>query len=214
MPDFLAQFIASGEMAALFQVIMIDLVMAGDNAIIIGMAAANVAIIYRKRVIFWGLAAAVVLRIAMALVASQLMTIIGLTLAGGILLLWVSWRFYRDIRKQKEEDEGAQVVSGGIPTNAGAADKTPMRQAIWQIFVADVSMSLDNVLGVAGAARDHPYILIGGLLLSILLMGFAATWVAKLLQRYHWVSYVGLVIVVYVALSMIWDGAVQVGEVM
>ena len=209
MPDLLA-LLTSSEAAALFQVIMIDLVMAGDNAIIIGMAAANVAAIHRKKVIFWGLAAAVVLRILMALVASQLMMIIGLTLAGGILLLWVSWRFYRDIRKPKEEDEGAVVAAGGIPTNASGADKTPMKQAIWQIFVADVSMSLDNVLGVAGAARDHPYILAGGLLLSIVLMGFAAGWVAKILQRYHWVSYVGLLIVVYVALSMIWDGAIQV----
>jgi YjbE family integral membrane protein len=214
MPDFLAQFIASGEMAALFQVIMIDLVMAGDNAIVIGMAAANVAAEYRKRVIFWGLCAAVILRIAMALVASQLMTIIGLTLAGGILLLWVSWRFYRDIRKPKEEDEGARVAAGGSPTNAGSAGKTPMGQAIWQIFVADVSMSLDNVLGVAGAAREHPYILAGGLLLSIILMGFAASGVAKILQRYHWVSYVGLLIVVYVALTMIWDGANQVSAAM
>ena len=198
-------YLASGEVAALFQVIMIDLMMAGDNAVVIGMAAAHVPAERRGKVIFWGLAAAVVLRILMASVAAQLMSRIGLTLAGGLLLLWVSWRFYRDIRKAKAGD--TQVASGGI------AGEISMRQAVWQIFVADISMSLDNVLGVAGAARAHPYILAGGLLLSIALMGFAANIIAKLLQRYHWLSYAGLIMVLYVALSMIWQGAMEMQHV-
>jgi YjbE family integral membrane protein len=213
MFDFVHMMTAA-EVAALLQVIMIDLVMAGDNAVVIGMAAANVPAEQRKKVIFWGLAAAVVLRIIMASVAAELMTIIGLTLAGGILLLWVSWRFYRDIRKPKEEAEGAEFAAGGAPTARAGHGKGTMRQAVWQIFLADISMSLDNVLGVAGAAREHPYILAGGLLLSIALMGFAAGFIAKLLQRFHWISYIGLVIVVYVALSMIWEGAMQVHEAM
>lgn len=212
MPDFLHMLSAS-EVSALVQVIMIDLMMAGDNAVVIGMAAATVPKEYRGKVIFWGLCAAVVLRILMAGVAAKLMSIIGLTLAGGVLLLWVAWRFYRDIRNSKDEDEGALVASGGEPSIA-VAGNVSMRRAIGQIFVADISMSLDNVLGVAGAARSHPYILAGGLLLSIALMGFAAGLIARILQRYHWVAYVGLVMVVYVAVTMIWEGAVQVHEVM
>ena len=206
------QYMNSGEVAALFQVIMIDLMMAGDNAVVIGMAAARVPTAQRGKVIFWGLAAAVVLRIVLASIAAKLMAVIGLTLAGGILLLWVSWRFYRDLRQSKDEDEGAHVATGGEP--ALDTGKGSVRRAIGQIFIADISMSLDNVLGVAGAARAHPYILAGGLLLSIAMMGFAAGIIAKLLQRFHWLAYAGLIMIVYVALSMIWQGAMDMQRVM
>jgi YjbE family integral membrane protein len=185
---------------ALGQVLMIDLVLAGDNAVVIGLAAARVPAHMRKKVVMWGLVAAVVLRIALAAVAVQLMAIIGLTLAGGILLLWVSWRFWRDI------SAGHAKEHAEIDANAS------MRQAIIQIVLADVSMSLDNVLGVAGAARDHLDVLVIGLVLSVALMGVAANVIARLLQRYRWISYAGLLIVLYVALSMIWEGGHRVAE--
>jgi len=187
-----------GGLFALAQVLMIDLVLAGDNAVVIGLAAARVPVNMRRKVVLWGLVAAVVLRIGLATVAVQLMAIIGLTLAGGILLLWVCWRMWRDIRQGEEKD------AHGIDPNAS------MRQAILQILVADVSMSLDNVLGVAGAARDHLDVLIIGLILSVALMGAAANVIARLLHRYRWISYVGLLIVLYVALSMIWEGGHRV----
>jgi YjbE family integral membrane protein len=183
-----------GGLIALGQVLMIDVVLAGDNAVVIGLAAARVPVAMRKKVILWGLIAAVVLRIAMAAVAVQLLAIIGLTLAGGILLLWVCWRMWRDISGSK--DHAAPAIE------AGASAK----RAILQILVADISMSLDNVLAVAGAARDHLDVLVLGLLMSVGLMGAAANYIAKLLERYRWIAYVGLVIVVYVALSMIWHG--------
>jgi YjbE family integral membrane protein len=183
-----------GGLLALAQVLMIDIVLAGDNAVVIGLAAARVPVAVRKKVILWGLVAAVVLRVAMALVAVKLMAIIGLTLAGGILLLWVCWRFWRDI-------------SGGKHAHAPEVDAgASVRRAILQILLADVSMSLDNVLAVAGAARDHIDVLIIGLLMSVALMGAAANYIARLLERYRWISYIGLVIVLYVALSMIWHG--------
>jgi YjbE family integral membrane protein len=185
---------------ALGQVLMIDLVLAGDNAVVIGLAAARVPAHMRRKVVLWGLVAAVVLRIALAAVAVQLMAIIGLTLAGGILLLWVCWRMWRDIAQGEAKDAHA------IDPNAS------MRQAIIQIVLADVSMSLDNVLGVAGAARDHLDVLIIGLVLSVALMGAAANVIARLLQRYRWISYIGLLIVLYVALSMIWEGGHRVAD--
>ena len=187
-----------GGLWALGQVLMIDVVLAGDNAVVIGLAAARVPPELRKKVILWGLVAAVALRIAMAVVAVKLLAIIGLTLAGGILLLWVCWRFWRDIRAGGQHD--APKVDA----------KASVRQAILQILVADLSMSLDNVLAVAGAARDHIDVLIIGLLMSVALMGAAANYIAKLLERYRWISYIGLVIVLYVALNMIWHGWVEV----
>jgi YjbE family integral membrane protein len=191
-----------GGLWALGQVLMIDIVLAGDNAVVIGLAAARVPKELRKKVILWGLVAAVALRIAMAVVAVKLLAIIGLTLAGGILLLWVCWRFWRDIR-------------AGGHTDAPKVDAaTSVRRAILQILVADLSMSLDNVLAVAGAARDHIDVLIIGLLMSVALMGAAANYIAKLLERYRWISYIGLVIVLYVALNMIWHGAVEVEKVL
>jgi YjbE family integral membrane protein len=191
-----------GGLIALAQVLMIDVVLAGDNAVVIGMAAARVPPQIRKKVIFWGLVAAVGLRIVMAAVAVQLLAIIGLTLAGGILLLWVCWRMWRDIAGAKEHGAPA------IDANASA------KRAILQILIADVSMSLDNVLAVAGAARDHLDVLVIGLLMSVGLMGAAANVIAKLLERYRWIAYIGLAIVVYVALNMIWHGWAEVAKVL
>jgi YjbE family integral membrane protein len=189
-----------GGLFALAQVLMIDIVLAGDNAVVIGLAAARVPPLLRRKVILFGLAAAVLLRVGMAFVAVSLMQIIGLTLAGGILLLWVSWRFWRDI-------SGAHgKAHGEIDTT------TSLRRAILQIVLADVSMSLDNVLAVAGAARDHLDVLAIGLLLSVALMGIAANLIARLLEHYRWISYLGLAIVIYVALSMIWSGSHDVIE--
>lgn len=196
----LTVFTHSG-MIALLQVLMIDVVLAGDNAVVIGMAAARVAPALRNKVIFWGLAAAVVLRIALAAVAVKLLAIIGLTLAGGILLLWVCWRMWRDVRASKHGHEEIK-----LDENAN------LKNAVIQIIVADISMSLDNVLGVAGAARDHLDVLIIGLLLSVALMGAAANIIARLLERLRWISYIGLLIVLYVALNMIYEGTHQVLE--
>jgi YjbE family integral membrane protein len=191
-----------GGLLALAQVLMIDIVLAGDNAVVIGLAAARVPAHMRKKVILWGLVAAVILRIAMAAVAVQLLAIIGLTLAGGILLLWVCWRMWRDI-------SGAQThAAPAIGSGASA------KRAIFQILVADVSMSLDNVLAVAGAARDHLDVLVVGLLMSVGLMGAAANYIAKLLERYRWIAYIGLAIVVYVALSMIYHGWAEVAKLL
>ena len=190
-----------GGLFALAQVLMIDVVLAGDNAVVIGLAAARVPLTMRKKVIFWGLIAAVVLRIAMAAVAVQLLAIIGLTLAGGILLLWVCWRMWRDIAGDKDH------LAPQVEATASA------KRAIIQILVADLSMSLDNVLAVAGAARDHLDVLVIGLLMSVGLMGAAANFIARLLERYRWIAYIGLLIVVYVALSMIYHGWEEVAKV-
>jgi YjbE family integral membrane protein len=184
---------------ALGQVLMIDVILAGDNAVVIGLAATRVPVEMRKKVIFLGLIAAVVLRIALSLVAVQLLAIIGLLLAGGILLLWVCWRMWRDL-----SDHGKHEILPDIQTGAS------VKKAIVQILIADISMSLDNVLAVAGAARHHWDVLIIGLLLSIALMGAAATYIARLLEKYRWISYIGLAIVVYVALKMIYDGGHEI----
>jgi len=189
-----------GGLLALAQVLMIDIVLAGDNAVVIGLAAARVPPKLRKKVILWGLAAAVALRVGLALVAVSLLEVIGLTLAGGILLLWVSWRFWRDISGQHKE------------TAHEIDQDTSLRRAILQIVFADISMSLDNVLAVSGAAIDHIDVLVIGLLLSVALMGAAANVIARLLERWRWISYLGLAIVVYVALHMIWEGSKDVIE--
>jgi len=191
-----------GGLVALGQVLMIDVVLAGDNAVVIGLAAARVPLSMRKKVILWGLLAAVLMRIAMAAVAVQLLAIIGLMLAGGILLLWVCWRMWRDLSGDKTH------IVPEIETGAS------VKKAITQILIADVSMSLDNVLAVAGAAREHLDVLIIGLLMSVALMGAAASYIAKLLERYRWIAYIGLAIVVYVALTMIWHGWEEVAKVM
>lgn len=196
-------FTAAG-LAALLQVIVIDLVLAGDNAVVIGLAAAGLPTEQRKKVILIGIIAATVLRIALASVTVQLLEIIGLLLAGGILLLWVCWKMWREIREQQ-----AAHAAGETGETSDAPKKTFMQAAI-QIVIADLSMSLDNVLAVAGAAREHPTILVIGLALSIAMMGVAAGFIARLLNRHHWIAYVGLAIIVYVSLDMIYRGSLEV----
>lgn len=198
-------------MTALAQVIGIDLVLAGDNAIVIGLAAAGLPKEMRGRAILVGIIAATVLRIIFAAFTVQLLAITGLLLAGGILLLWVCWKMFRELQDgHGAEDIGTEALTGEDlnadgAVAAGAPVKT-FRQAATQIVVADVSMSLDNVLAVAGAAKEHPVVLVIGLGLSIALMGFAATFIAKLLNNHRWIAYVGLVIILYVALKMMWEG--------
>jgi YjbE family integral membrane protein len=205
------EFISAPGLGVLLQVIMIDLVLAGDNAIVIGLAAAGLPPEQRSRVILFGIAAATVLRIAFAGVTTQLLQIVGLLLAGGILLLWVCWKMWREMqrthpRASSRGQFAASAHGGGTVALNGAPQKT-LAQAAWQIVLADVSMSLDNVLAVAGAAREHPYLLVFGLLLSVAMMGVAATFIARLLERHRWITYVGLAIVLYVAFDMIYRGA-------
>jgi YjbE family integral membrane protein len=194
----LTLFTQSG-LAALAQVLMIDVVLAGDNAVVIGLAAARVPPAIRAKVIFAGLTAAVLLRLGLAVIAVQLLGIIGLTLAGGILLLWVAWRFWRDLSRDQ-------------PHQVERDPKGSLGRAVTQIVLADISMSLDNVLAVAGAARQHLDVLVIGLLLSVALMGAAAEMIARLLERFRWISYLGLAVVIYVALSMIWSGSHDVTQ--
>ena len=214
------EFLSSPELAsqasALGQVLMIDLVLAGDNAVAVGLAAAALAPEQRKKAILIGLAAAVVLRIGFALITVQLLAIIGLLLAGGILLLWVCWKMWRELQEQRTHDQAEAEAEletalsahhgGGPPPEALGIKRKTFAAALIQIMIADVTMSLDNVLAVAGAAHEHPWIMVFGLILSIALMGVAATFIAKLLTKYRWIGYVGLVIVLYVALHMVWDG--------
>jgi YjbE family integral membrane protein len=206
--------IDAGAVAAFFQVVLIDVALAGDNAVAVGLVAAGLPKPQRRRAIILGLAGAVVMLIGLALVATQLLKIVGLSLAGGFLLLWVCWKMWRQLRAQgrEEEAEGQAAleettgVAFHVAPKAAPRPRT-MRQALLQILAADLTMSLDNVLAVAGAARDHPMVLIGGLLLSITLMGVAASWIARLLHSYRWIGYLGLVIVVYVACHMVWEGS-------
>ena len=198
------------QLAALGQVIAIDLVLAGDNAIVVGMAAAGVPLEQRRKVIFWGIGTAIVLRIFFALITTQLLAIIGLTLAGGVLLLWVCWKMFRELRSHGKDEVAPDEALEAGP--ADAAHTKTFGAAVWQILVADVSMSLDNVLAVAGAAKDHPTILIIGLLLSVVLMGAAANMIVHLLHKHRWIGWVGLLIITYVALDMIWRGSQEVLE--
>ena len=196
--------------AALFQVVLIDVTLAGDNAVAVGLAVAGLPKILQRRAIFLGLTTAALMLTGFALIAVQLLKILGLLIAGGLLLLWVCWRMWRDMRAQAraEDAEGEAILEGKAAPLQRA--KT-LRQAVIQILVADLSMSLDNVLAVAGAAREHPQVLAFGLVLSIALTGLAAAAIAKLLHRAPWLGYLGLAIVVYVAGHMIWEGAEQVG---
>jgi YjbE family integral membrane protein len=202
------------ELIALGQVLLIDIVLAGDNAIVVGMAAAGLPADQRRKAIFWGIAAATVMRIAFASVTVQLLQIVGLTLAGGVLLLWVCWKMYRELREgagHGAADRAAVAhAEGGPELDEHGRPRKTLRQAITQILIADVSMSLDNVLAVAGAAKDHPYILIIGLAFSVILMGVAATLIAGLLERYRWIAWVGLLIILYVAGDMIYAGTAEV----
>ncbi len=199
----------SVQLVALFQVIAIDIVLAGDNAVVVGMAAARVEPRLRAKVIVWGVGGAVVLRIMFALVATQLLAIVGLLLAGGILLLWVCWKMYRDIKAASHAMEPA-YAGGRIP--GGSEVKTiTFSAALIQIVIADASMSLDNVLAVAGAAKGDMTVLVIGLVVAVAFMGFMSHYIARLLTRHAWISWIGLVIILYVAADMIWTGSHQVG---
>jgi YjbE family integral membrane protein len=204
-------------MVALLQVVMIDLVLAGDNAIVIGLAAAGLPKDQRTKAILAGIAAATILRIVFAGATTQLLQIVGLLFAGGVLLLWVCWKMWRELRTSHQHEIDAQEALANADLNAdgtisGKPRKT-FRQAAIQILIADVSMSLDNVLAVAGAARDHPYVLVFGLVLSIALMGIAANFIASLLQKHRWIAYVGLVIILYVAGEMVYRGIMELQPV-
>jgi len=207
----MTDLVSTEALTALLQVIMIDLVLAGDNAVVIGLAAAGLPPDQRRRAIVAGTLAATVLRLGFAAVATQLLQVLGLVLAGGILLLWVCWKMWRELRAGHE----AQEADESAPTDT-TREKKPrktFRQAALQILIADVSMSLDNVLAVAGAAREHPFILVFGLVLSVALMGVAADLIGRLLQRHRWIAYVGLAIIFYVACKMVYRGALELAPV-
>ncbi|HJT40386.1 MAG TPA: YjbE family putative metal transport protein [Sphingobium sp.] len=197
-------------LAAFGQVLMIDVLLAGDNAIVVGALAAGLPAEQRKKVILIGIIAALVLRIGFALVVTQLMQIVGLILAGGLLLLWVAFKMWRELHPKRGGDTPDDISDDDI---SGLRPAKSFAGAAWAVAVADVSMSLDNVLAVAGAARDHPGILIIGLILSVALMGIAANIIAKYIERFRWIAYIGLAVIIYVALKMIYDGIVdhQVG---
>lgn len=210
----MTEFFSPEAMTALLQVIMIDLVLAGDNAIVIGLAAAGLPKEQRGKAILIGIIAATVMRIGFAAATTQLLQIVGLLLAGGVLLLWVCWKMWRELRQNhSEETQAIEALSESDVdhdgTVAGKAPRKTLKQAAWQILIADVSMSLDNVLAVAGAARDHPNVLIFGLILSVALMGIAASFIANLLQKHRWIAYVGLAIILYVAGEMIYRGTLE-----
>jgi YjbE family integral membrane protein len=188
--------------AAFLKVLVIDLMLAADNAVIIGLAAAGLPAERRRPAILIGVVAATALRILFGIIAIDLLAIVGLLLAGGVLLLWVSWKMWRELQEGRSTTEEHAAI--------GEPPRKTMAQAAWQIVLADVSMSLDNVLAVAGAARDHMAALVFGLALSIVLMGAAASLIARLLNRYRWIAYFGLAIILFVACDMIWRGAHEV----
>jgi YjbE family integral membrane protein len=202
--------ITTSAAAAFLQIVLIDIVLAGDNAIVVGALAAGLPTQQRKKVILIGVAAALVLRIGFALLVSQLLQVVGLVLAGGILLLWVAWRMYREIRHQNESIGSAEIAGD---EHSGLKPAKTFASAAWGVAVADISMSLDNVLAVAGAAREHPYVLVFGLVLSVLLMGVAANLIASYIDRYRWIAWVGLLVILWVALKMIYEGAGHVAPV-
>lgn len=216
LQDIITEIFSGPGLTALGQVIMIDLVLAGDNAVVIGLAAAGLPREQRNKAILIGIIAATVLRIGFALITTTLLGITGLLLAGGILLLWVCWKMYRELRSgHAQMDADAQEALADADLNAdgsvaGRAPRKTLGQAALQIVIADVSMSLDNVLAVAGAAHDHPSVLFIGLVLSIALMGLAATFVARLLAKHRWIAWVGLALILYVSLKMIYDGSLDV----
>jgi YjbE family integral membrane protein len=210
----MTEFFTTETLTAFFQVIMIDLVLAGDNAIVIGLAAAGLPQEQRTRAILVGIIAATALRILFAGMTTQLLKLVGLLFAGGLLLLWVCWKMWRELRTSTGEGREVAEALIGYDINADGtiaahAPRKTLAQAAGQIIVADVSMSLDNVLAVAGAAREHPVVLIFGLGLSIALMGIAASFIARLLQNHRWIAYVGLAVILYVALEMIYRGAYE-----
>jgi YjbE family integral membrane protein len=194
----------SSELHALLQVVIVDLVLAGDNAIVVGLVAASVPLEYRKKVILIGILAATILRVLFSFVALQLLAITGLIFAGGLLLLWVGWKLWREISQARHKNDEVESAAKAAP------NPKSFRGAVFQIVLADVSMSLDNVLAVAGAARHHTWVLVVGLGLSVALMAVASTFIANLLKRHHWIAYIGLLVVFYIAGTMIWEGAHQV----
>ena len=210
-------FISLSELSALIQVFIVDLVLAGDNAIVVAMAVAGLPREQRARIMILGIAAATVLRIIFALLTVYLLQIVGLMLLGGLLLLWVCWKLWSELKEQAQAALVTKSPDGPADSQLSEDSVPPMktvRQAVIQIIIADVSMSLDNVLAVAGVARDHTWVLVFGLGLSIAFMGLAAMYIAKLLARHHWIGYVGLAVIFYVALSMIYEGGKQVLNVM
>src|SRR3954464_5255632 len=206
----IASMITPSAITAFFEIIAIDVVLAGDNAIVVGALAAGLPAAQRRKVILIGVLAALVLRIVFALLVTQLLQIVGLVLAGGILLLWVAWRMYREIR-HKGESEGSAEIAGD--EHSGLRSAKTFASAAWGVALADVSMSLDNVLAVAGAARDHPWVLVFGLVLSVILMGVAANFIARYIERFRWIAWAGLLVILWVALKMIWEGAGHVAPV-
>src|SRR3954454_2641839 len=202
--------ISASALAAFLEILFIDIVLAGDNAIVVGALAAGLPADQRKKVILIGVLAALVLRIAFALVVSQLLQVVGLVLAGGLLLLWVAWRMYREIRHEGESG-GSDEIAGD--EHSGLRSAKTFASAAWGVALADVSMSLDNVLAVAGAAREHPWVLVFGLVLSVILMGIAANVIARYIERYRWIAWIGLLVILWVALKMIFDGARHVAPV-
>jgi YjbE family integral membrane protein len=210
------ELFTSEAVSAFFQVIFINLVLSGDNAIVIGLAAAGLPAEQRNKAVVIGILAATGLRIVFAALTVQLLEIVGILLAGGILLLWVCWKMWRELRHSQSEEMGAQEALADADLNAdgtvvgNAVPRKTLREAATQIIIADVSMSLDNVLAVAGASRQYPVILIFGLVLSIALMAIAASLIARLLSKYRWIAYIGLLIILYVAIEMIWRGSEEV----
>lgn len=203
------EFLITDVLNVLAQVVLIDLVLAGDNAIVIGLAAAGLPQAQRAKAILIGIVVATMLRMLFAGLATQILQIVGLLLAGGILLLWVCWKMWRELRASSTGPAGAKEAG----VSAGGKPRKTLVQASWQIIVADVSMSLDNVLAVAGAAREHPVVMIFGLGLSIAMMGVAASLIARLLQNHRWIAYVGLAVILYVAVEMIFRGTLDIMKV-
>jgi YjbE family integral membrane protein len=204
------EFLGPDILTALLQVVLIDLVLAGDNAIVIGLAAAGLPEAQRDKAILIGIVAATLLRILFAGAATQILQVVGLLFAGGILLLWVCWKMWRELRASSEEPIKAMEAAAAVAGNAEGRPRKTFAQATLQIIVADISMSLDNVLAVAGAAREHPVVLIFGLMLSVAMMGAAASFIARLLQNHRWIAYVGLIAILYVAVEMTYRGALDI----
>lgn len=211
------ELISFAEAAAFLQVVFVDIMLAGDNAIVVAMVVVGLPAERRGRVLIVGIAAATLMRVLFALVTVQLLNVIGLSLAGGLLLLWVTWKFWRELKARHAEDQAAEDIDDivhGTPLRHPDAPRKTMRQAIIQVVAADVSMSLDNVLAVAGIAGEYQWVLVSGLVLSVAFMGLAATLIARLLARHHWIGFLGVAVILYVSLSMIWKGAIQIIEAM